>query len=433
VRCHYFVYADRKEDVVLDKLAKKVDTIQRELGSLSAVVMDRIESRLEKEGIDENTTTAIKETEREKSLQEVADKELEEARATREELARNLEKIDEILERSAAVTNYEPALLRDAINAGLELSGAEPLEHAPDAVPGAEAFRLPELPDSWAQTLDSLRSPRGRDEYFADWRAKEPLPVLFEPPPRMNSAAAQLHLSHPFVRRILSRFLAQGYSAHDLNRVTIVRSGDSLVRVIAFGRLSLFGRGATRLHDQLVSVAARWVETSDEPLKPFAEDADRRALESLEQVLAESPSLEGISEGVRDKVTEAAPTLFSQLWSHVEAEADARAQEALLDLERRGVEEADQLREILRRQRDAIEAKLKLKPGQGEFDFDELTKGEQKQVEADRKYMERRLQAIEREIEDEPEDLKALYQVSLRRLQPVGLVVLWPRNRGGGQ
>ena len=229
--------------------------------------------------------------------------------------------------------------------------------------------------------MDSLRLPRGRDEYFTDWRAKDPLPVLFEPPPKMNSAAAQLHLSHPFVRRIFSRFLAQGYSAHDLNRVTIVRSSDKLVRVIAFGRLSLFGRGAARLHDQLVSVAARWVETSNDPLKPFAEEADRRALESLEQVLAESPTLEGVSDGIRKKIVEAAPQLFEDLWSHVEAEADARAQEALLDLERRGLEEADQLEEILCRQRDAIEERLNLKPGQGEFEFVELTKSEQKQVQ----------------------------------------------------
>ncbi|MCH7898290.1 MAG: hypothetical protein IIC62_02970, partial [Proteobacteria bacterium] len=129
------------------------------------------------------------------------------------------------------VTSFQPELLRDAINAGLELSGAKPLEPAPDAVPGAKAFKLPVLPESWAETLDSLRLPRGRDEYFSDWRAKELLPVLFEPPPKMNSAAAQLHLSHPFVKRILSRFLSQGYSAHDLNRVTIVSSRDSWIRV----------------------------------------------------------------------------------------------------------------------------------------------------------------------------------------------------------
>ena len=430
VRCHYFVYTDRKEDIVLDKLAKKVDTIQRELGSTGAVVMERFGSQLEKEGIGAKTASRLEETEREKEQQAVAAAELEEARATREQLARSLEHVDEILERSGKVTSFQPELLRDAINAGLELSGAGPLEPAPDAIPGAQAFRLPKLPESWVETLDSLRPPRGRDEYFNDWRAKEPLPVLFEPPPKMNSAAAQLHLSHPFVKRILSRFLAQGYSVHDLSRVTIVSSRDSLVRVIAFGRLSLFGRGATRLHDQLVSVAARWMETSDEPLKPFAEEADRRALESLEQVLAESPTLEGISEAARRRVIDAAPQLFGELWPHVEAEADARAQEALLDLQRRGLEEADQLGEILQRQKEAIETELELKPGQRAFNFDELNRDEQRQVEADRAYMEARLQAIDREISEEPEDLKSLYHVSLRRLEPVGLVVLWPKTRG---
>ena len=444
VRCHYFVYTDRKEDIVLDKLAKKVETIQRELGSTGAVVLERLGAQLEKEGIGAGTAATLDETEREKNQQAVAAAELEEARATREELAEALERLDEILERSGRVTNFEPALLRDAINAGLELSGAEPLEPAPDAIPGAEAFKLPKLPESWAETLDSLRVPRGRDEYFSDWRAKEPLPVLFEPPPKMNSAAAQLHLSHPFVRRILSRFQAQGYSAHDLNRVTIVRSRDNLIRVIAFGRLSLFGRGAARLHDQLVSVAARWIETSDEPLKPFAEEADRRALDNLEQVLAESPTLEGVSKAARQKVIAAGPQLFRQLWSHVEAEADARAQEAQLDLGRRAVEEADQLEEILRRQRDAIEQQLQLKPGQQQaFYFPDqlsapgegkLSKAEiarlQKQANEDRAYMELRLQAIDREIQEEPKDLKSLYHVSLRRLEPVGLVVLWPKARG---
>ena len=355
---------------------------------------------------------------------------MEQARASQEILAEQLEQLDEILERSAKITSFDPKLLRDAINAGLELSGAKPLQPAPRAVPGVEAFTLPELPESWAGTVDSLRVPRGREEYFTDWRAKPPLPVLFESPPKMNSAAAQLHLSHPFVKRIFSRFLSQGYSAHDLNRVTIVRSNDSLIRVIAFGRLSLFGKGAARLHDQLVSVAARWVESSDAPLKPFAEDADRRALESLEQVLVESPNLEGVSESIRQKVVEAAPTLFSQLWEHVEAEADARAQEALLDLERRGLEEADQLEEILTRQRHAIEKQLQLKAPQLTFDFETLSKGEQKQVEADKKHMEHRLLSIDREIREEPADLKSLYQVSLRRLQPVGLVVLWPKARG---
>lgn len=430
VRCHYFVYADRREDIVLDKLAEKVDTIQRELGSTGAVIMDRIGSQFEKEGISGKALAQLEDTEREKANRAVAEEELEQARKSRSELARELEKLDEALDRSGRITSFEPKLLRDAINAGLELSGAEPLKPAFNAVPGVEAFTLPSLPESWAETLDSVRMPRGREEYFNDWREKPLLPVIFDPPPKMNSAAAQLHLSHPFVKRIFSRFLAQGYSAHDLNRVTIVGSNDSLIRVIAFGRLSLFGHGASKLHDQLVSVAARWVESSDQPLKPFAEDADRRALESLEQVLAESPALEGISETAQQKVIGAAPDLFGQLWKHLEAEAEAQIHDASLQLELRGQEEADQLEDILKNQRDAIEQQLRLKVPQLMFDFDEFSISEKKQADADRKHMEQRLEAIEREILDEPEQLKSLYHVTLPRLQPVGLVVLWPKARG---
>ena len=430
VRCHYFVYEDRAEDIVLDKLAQKVDTIQRELGSTGAVIMDRIESQLEQGGITSETLQQLDETEREKNQQKIAAQELEQARKSQEELAKELEHLDEALDRSGKITSFEPKLLRDAINAGLELSGATVLKLAPNAVPGAEAYTLPELPESWAGTLDSLRLPRGREEYFNDWRAKPTLPVMFESPPKMNSAAAQLHLSHPFVKRIFSRFLSQGYSAHDLNRVTIVRSNDSLIRVIAFGRLSLFGSGATKLHDQIVSVAARWVESNSEPLKPFAEEADRKSLDTLEQVLAESPTLEGVSDTVQKKVAGAAPELFKQLWGHVKTEADTLIHEAKQQLQLRGQEEADQLEDILKTQRAAIQNRLNRDTPQMALDIETFSAGEKKQVDSEIKHMEQRLISIEEEIKNEPNELKALYDVSLPRLQPVGLVVLWPKARG---
>ena len=43
VRCHYFVYEDRAEDRVLETLVRKIDTVQRELGSIGAVLMDEME------------------------------------------------------------------------------------------------------------------------------------------------------------------------------------------------------------------------------------------------------------------------------------------------------------------------------------------------------------------------------------------------------
>ena len=43
VRCHYFVYEQRGEDRVLDKVVEKTEVIQRELGSLGTVVLERVE------------------------------------------------------------------------------------------------------------------------------------------------------------------------------------------------------------------------------------------------------------------------------------------------------------------------------------------------------------------------------------------------------
>ncbi len=43
--------------------------------------------------------------------------------------------------------------------------------------------------------------------------------------------------------------------------------------------------------------------------------------------------------------------------------------------------------------------------------------------------MSARLDQIDREIQTEPREIEALYQVVLRRLEPVGLVYLWPATR----
>jgi hypothetical protein len=43
--------------------------------------------------------------------------------------------------------------------------------------------------------------------------------------------------------------------------------------------------------------------------------------------------------------------------------------------------------------------------------------------------MERRLDRLAKEIETEPAELPALYRVATRKLEPVGMVYLWPGTR----
>jgi hypothetical protein len=56
-----------------------------------------------------------------------------------------------------------------------------------------------------------------------------------------------------------------------------------------------------------------------------------------------------------------------------------------------------------------------------EFAVDEL-----KQLRAEQKHWERRLRDLEIELRDEPERLRESYAVRSARVEPIGLVYLWP-------
>lgn len=428
VRCHYFVYRDREEDLVLETLVHKVDVIQRELGSVGAVLLERLSDVMEG-GIDASTRARLEEAEEAGSMKRVSRDELESQRDELVRVNRDIEEAGQLLNRSAKVMNFDPALLRDAIDVGLELAGAEPLKAIATDEPGVEAWRVPELPEAWQPTLDTLRPARGRNEPLWEFRKRAPRPIVFRPPPKMNSGLSHVHLQHPLVQRVLGRFLAQGYSAHDLSRVTVVRTRhDALVRVIAFGRLSLFGAGATRLHDQLVSVAARWTEGSDE-LHPFAEEADRKAVEMLEHVLAEAPSLDAVSSAVQKKLTAVAPATFANLWQHIREEADALAHDAERRLTQRGADESEALKKLLTTQRLSIIHEIERRQ-QLSFEDRKFDKREEEQFKREQAYLGERLVAIQLELQREPKQIEGLYRVALRRLEPVGLVFLWPETRG---
>src|SRR5690606_31961834 len=177
-----------------------------------------------------------------------------------------------------------------------------------------------------------------------------------------------------------------------------------------------------------LSVSARWVEGREHEIQPFADEADRHALLLLEDVLAGSPSLDGVPKTVQDRVLAAAPTLFSRLWTAVRAEADEEALRATRELEARGRAEAQALRNLLFAQRMDVQRSI-ARLRQTELDFGETEREQERQLQRDLAHLEARYDAIAKEASTEPAQIEALYQVALRRLEPVGLVVLWPETR----
>jgi len=429
VRCHYFAYPDRAEDKVIDKLVEKVGVIQGELGSLGEVIMERVETALAR-GIEPGTLAAIEAASAPTAGVAVSKSELESQRLEQKALKKEIDEARTILQRSREVMDFREELLRDAIDVGLELAGAAPLEPLGQEVEGQRAYALPELSPSWARTLDSLRRPR-RDEAEWEWRKEPPQPVVFKPLDRMGESRVHLHLEHPFVQRILGRFQAQASgrtTSQDLARVTIVpddRRGEP--RVIAIGRLSLFGPGAARLHDQIVAVAAPYREAGDgDHLVPRGTAEDKQAVVDMEDLLVRAASLPPVPPALAARLGHAADRDFAILWKHVRDEAEGRAHEAAQLLAARGEKEAEDLRTILRNQRADIGREVHNQLPLFAEIAGEAQRRARVQAESERDDMKKRLGRIAVELETEPEELRALFAVSLRRLLPVGLVYLWP-------
>ncbi len=439
VRCHYFVLPQRAEDRVLEVLVKKTETIKRELGSLSKVIEDDIERRLS-QGIRhrdaERLAREIEAADLDEARRRVTQEELESARERQKDLEAQIERCRDLLERSRAFVRFDAVAFREALSCSLEILGAGPLAEATDEH-GRRVYVFPpldrraETDPSWAATLDSLRAPRRPDQKLAEWRREAPIrPVVFEDAGVLTEDTVHLHLEQRVAQRLLAHFRAQGFVYHDLSRACLAQAADSIPRVILLGRLSLYGRGAERLHEEIVPVTARWIEPSQRrgPLVPYAREAEAKTLDLLEQSLAENAA-RAPGDAIQRKLLAVAPRDIEELLPHLEPRAEEWARAAVEKLRGRGEREARELVETLERQRERVRerlAEVESRP------LEQLTLGfdeeEKRQLEADIRAWRARLEQFDRDLAHEPARIREFYEVKAKRVEPVGLVYLWPET-----
>ena len=437
VNCHYFVLPQRAEDRVLEVLVRKTETIKRELGSLSQVIDDDVERRL-RDGIRHRDaaalSAAIEKADLDEARKRVTKEELEAARERQDALDAQIERCQTLLERSRDWTGFRPAPFRDALSCSLELLGAPPLTEGRDEH-GNPTWTFPQLgrkaatDPSWTSTLDSLRAPREIDQKLPDWRRDALIrPVVFKDAGVVTESTVHLHLEQRVAQRLLARFRSQGFVYHDLSRACLVQTEDSVPRVVLLGRLSLYGQRAERLHEEVVPVAARWIEPSRRgtPLTPYAREAQTRTLDLLESSLNGATATPG--DVIQRRLLGSAAQDIKELRPQLEAMGKAFAAEARESLARRGEDEAAKLRETLEGQRAHVAAEL----ARHEAEHRQLTLGfleeEARQLDADMRHWRRRLDLFERNLEDEPDRIRAFYEVRAERIEPVGIVYLWPET-----
>lgn len=473
VYCHYFVYRQRPEDRILSVLVRKTETIKRELGSLAQVIDARLAERL-KAGIRRDAIDALEReidgAELDPLRRQVVEEELEATRQRQQALRKQIDALRGLLENSKDTIGLDEKHFRAAISSALAMLGAEPLTaislgtgsffpQTADRLDGAEKPGLAEPPGkmclspsldvsgyafpaldqrdgadpSWADTMDTLRAPRQRGQKPWEWRRESPIrPVVFEDPGTLTDEVVHLHLEHRVVQRLLGRFIAQGFVYHDLSRACLTQTTDAIPRVVLLGRLCLYGPNAARLHEELVPVTARWTDPAIRkvPLTPYARDSQTKTLALLDEALV-SGVHRGVSQQILKQLQASAGHDVQELLPHLQSRGEEYAADARARLTERGLAESSAMRIILQTQQkhlaetvahhDRADARQRL------LEFGDA-QDELRQLEANRRHWQIRLAALDRELATEPERIRELYEVRATRIEPVGLVYLWPKS-----
>ena len=253
--------------------------------------------------------------------------------------------------------------------------------------------------------------------------------MIFEDAGVMTEDTVHLHLEQRVVQRLLARFRTQGFIHHDLSRACLTQIADSIPRVLLLGRLSLYGRGAERLLEEIVPLAARWTEPSRRKgkLSAYAAEAESKTFDLLDQALGRE-EVRTPGSVVERKLLESAPHDIEELLPQLEPRAEELAERAEEKLRERGEREARDLRETLESQRKRVVeelAKYDKSAKQLTLNFSEE---EKRQLEADARAWRMRLEQFDRDLATEPDRIREFYEVRARRVEPVGLVYLWPET-----
>ena len=296
---------------------------------------------------------------------------------------------------------------------------------------------------SWASLFDELRPGRpGSAKDRARWRRETPVRGLVFEAPRVAEGepepqdVVQLHLEHRLIKRLISRFVSQGFRA-TVGRITAIVGPNSSPRVVLMGRLSLFGPAGRRLHEEIIPITAAWrdIRRDESPLTPFAEAGEATTVRQLDEALRNGVSP---GSGVLDRLSKTVERDIADLRPHLEARA---AESEKRSESRAGGKWASRSRgdgepccsgRSTRCARPCAASSRRRPPSRS------TSSGLRRKKSANRRNgrcaSSRRTGGrgtesccVSRsELESEPEKVRRGYEVQARRLEPVGLVYLWP-------
>jgi ERCC4-related helicase len=386
-------------------------------------------------------------------------------KARREKLRSSVEKLRTIFEESKRWLDFRDTEFRAALDCSLRLMDIEGgLTPEPLERPTARRYEFPtasfERNSSWRETLNSLRAPRRKGEDFGAWYARCPIrSIVFEDPevtpigesdPDSRVEPVHMHLEHRISQRLLGRLQSQGFVYNDLSRACLAQTDKSIPLVYLIARLCLYGDHAARLHEDVIAVCAEW--TRPEIRKGGLTPVDPKRMDEVEYLRRLDEALlvgqtSKIAESVQGELLAASRRDIDELKGHLERKAEGLEAKVRKELAAAGEREAEGTRALLEDQgrqidktlakwegqelaeRAKVEARrAKLGPTLFDTDRDVPLQDERARRERamERRAMEKRKADIPREIDEEPDRIRRRFEVQTVRLEPVGIVYLWP-------
>ena len=158
-------------------------------------------------------------------------------------------------------------------------------------------------------------------------------------------------------------------------------------------------------------------------MSPYAREAELKTLDLLETALLPSGA-KAVDPVIQEKLRVAAATDIAELLPHLEKRGKELADGAHILLAKRAEEEATAMRSILEDQKKRVaETATKYRDSQLLLDFND---DETRQLESNKRHWDKRLHAIDQELATEPARIRSIYEVKAQRIEPIGLVYLWP-------
>jgi len=439
VTCRYFIYDQRPEDRVLEALVRKTETIREQLGSAGQVLGQRIHQRLARGGITRRNAQQLAldiANEDGGAFTQRAKREMDDDVDKRlARLDRDLQELETDLTRSRRRVGIEPDELRQVVATALRRDGTSLKTAEGLSVEGGftvdDSAAVFTKDPTWGRVFDELRDGRPpRAKELAQWRARSPIKAIAFTPPilpdgRDADGVVQVHLEHRLIRRLLSRFVSHGFQA-GLNRASVIYGTGSQARVVLVGRLALYGPGAARLHEEIIPVTAFWSENSrqGQGLRAFGQAGEQTTMDELQTALRDA---QVPPQDIVDRVLRSLHKDIDELRPALEERARLAAEDAQQQLEIIANKEATGLKNLLIAQRERI-LKQSKSDDTLQLELDLKDPAERRQLEANKKHWQVRLSNIEKEMAVEPDRVADSYQIKAQRLEPIGIIYLWPKS-----